>query len=236
MTMRTVSSRADCAYCGAHARPNAMYCMHCGQIVTAAPKPASSNSAAHVFSPQPQQPIVPEVARAPLQQHLPPMPSVPSIAGAPRPQPEPEAAVPPPLPRLSGASRQHAQIVELALASGARAQVHGTTVLGRMPEATARNSGAQAITIPDDTKSVSRAHAIIEQHGQAVTISDAGSANGSVVERDGNVLVLSEGRQISLRDGDRIWLGDVPLDVYITSSTRQSVTRTDHVTGRRSVT
>ncbi|MFV0435587.1 MAG: FHA domain-containing protein [Leucobacter sp.] len=150
------------------------------------------------------------------------MPSTAATASSPRAAALPPTAVPPPLPRLSGHSDADAQVVEFALLSGQRARIHGTTVLGRMPEATARNAGAQAIAIPDDTKSISRAHAIIERQGQAVTISDAGSANGSVIERDGTAIEIAEGQEISLRDGDRIWLGDVPLDVHISRPTKEA--------------
>lgn len=120
-------------------------------------------------------------------------------------------------PRLSA---EDAQAVELVLGSGARTRVHGTAVLGRSPEATARNAGAQAIAIPDTTKSVSRAHAIIEFQGRAVEIGDAGSANGSSVERDGVFIELGGDTRVSLRHGDRIWLGDVPIEVEISRGRR----------------
>lgn len=224
MHTRAVSSRAVCAYCGAGARPNAMYCMSCGQIVTVPQQQAAAHSSAQLFPPQ--QPAAaapnPPLQQYVPQQYLPPMPSAAAAAPSPGAAAEAPTSVPPPLPRLSGRSDADAQVVELALLSGQRARIHGTTVLGRMPEATARNSGAQAIAIPDETKSISRAHAIIERHGQAVTISDAGSANGSVIERDGAVIDLPEGREVSLRDGDRVWLGDVPLDVHIGRAVRET--------------
>lgn len=270
MQQRNVSSRAVCAYCGMHTRPNAMYCMQCGQIVTVVARASNGQSGSAAFAPPTTgaQPTS-HTPRTPVQQHLLPMPGIPAVPqlppaaaharpadthtaigagigastgtgpgenstvnsganGVPRspqgagPAAAPAAtpaAVPPPLPRLS---TQAVQIIELGLPDGSRARVHGAAVLGRMPEATARNSGAQAITIPDSTRSVSRAHALIELHGRAVAVSDSGSANGSWVERDGARLALEGDREVSLRNGDRIWLGEVPVDVHITRPQAQA--------------
>lgn len=223
MQQRNASSRAMCAYCGTHARPNSMYCMQCGQILTAVARSASGQGAGQAFPTQSAPaPNTPAPGRAPKPQYLPPMPGMPAVpqlpvvpAAAPAVTAGP-VAVPPPLPRLAP---QAAQIVELELPGGERVQIHGSAVLGRMPEATARNSGAQAVTIPDPSKSVSRAHALIELHGRAVAISDSGSANGSAIERDGSRLPLDGDREISLRSGDRIWLGEVALGVHITRTT-----------------
>lgn len=148
---------------------------------------------------------------------LPPVPALPTLAGpdvavAPAEPPATPPLVAPPLPRLASADTR---LVELAFASGERVKIDGTAVLGRRPETTARNSGAQAVVVPDDTMSVSRAHAVIEVQGEVAIVSDAGSANGSAVERDGSTLPLRSGRQIVLEHGDRIWLGNVPIDVSI---------------------
>lgn len=231
-----VTSRAECAYCGAQARPNSMYCMTCGQIVVA-PRAASARTslqsalladahpAAQAAATPPRTPAQPAASRAGMEQYL--LPAVPELPAQPAPAqhasgPVPGAAAPliapPPRPKLTNAD---ARLFELELPGGERVKIDGTAVLGRSPEATARNSGAQAVSVPDDSKSVSRAHAIIEMHGQAASVSDVGSANGSSVERDGSVLTLRSGRQISLRHGDRIWLGTVPVDVHITHQTAQ---------------
>ena len=212
MTAQIISSRAECAYCGTQARPNAMYCMNCGQIVVAprsvhtrstqqAPAHAAVDTGGAASAPkQPAQ----ASARGGMEQYL--LPAVPNLPELSAPQPasaeytellSPATAstqvVAPPRPKLASAD---ARIIELELPDGERTKIDGTAVLGRRPEATARNSGAQAIAVPDDSKSVSRAHAVIEIRGQAVSISDAGSANGSAVERDGAVLTLRSGRQI----------------------------------------
>ncbi|MGO3147307.1 MAG: FHA domain-containing protein [Leucobacter sp.] len=166
MIAHIASSHAECAYCGTQARPNAMYCMNCGQIVVAA-----RTERVH-----------------------------PSMRTSLR----------------SQTASADARIIELEFLDGKRTKIDGTAVLGRRPEVTARNSFAQAVAVPDDSKSVSRAHAIIDIRGQAVSISDAGSANGSTVERNDAVLTLRSGCKISLRSGDRIWLGNVPIVVHIT--------------------
>ncbi|MFC5338659.1 FHA domain-containing protein [Leucobacter denitrificans] len=231
-----VSTRAECAYCGTQARPNSMYCMNCGQIVVA-PRSTTSRptlqSTLHAGSHAAPHPATPAAANAPtpprggieqfLLPEVPALPDLPSTHASQRvSDPRPGAAAPlvapPPRPKLASADTR---VIELQLHDGSRVKIDGTAVLGRRPEATARNSGAQAIEVPDESKSVSRAHAIIEVHGQAASISDAGSANGSSVERDGSVLALRSGRQISLRHGDRIWLGSVPVDVHITHQTAE---------------
>ena len=266
-SLGAMTSRAECAYCGAHARPNAMYCMSCGQIVVA-PRVASSHPAMHAaaaaaaaaiagsgFPGAPGgvgagigsgliAPAPPSSPRPAMEQYLlPPVPALPALAQAapgaadsavPAQQesqgvhaagstPAAPAAPPlvaPPLPRLASTD---ARLIELALASGERIKIDGTAVLGRRPEATARNSGAQAVVVPDDTMSVSRAHAIIEVQGDTVIVSDAGSANGSAVERDGATLPLRSGRQIVLEHGDRIWLGSVWVDVTLAGANREGV-------------
>lgn len=235
MTTKHTSNRAACAYCGAHARPNAMYCMECGQIIIAAPAPTAAHTsmqAAALAAAQaaqaaallvPQQPVIASAAvqRPAMEQYLLPAPNVPAATHTPRPAAShaPPLVAPPPLPKLASLD---AQVIELVFADGERTKIVGTTILGRRPEATARNAGAQALAVEDDTKSVSRAHAIIEMQGQSATIADAGSANGSSVERDGSVLPLKSDRQISLRSGDRIWLGSVPIDVVITHTVRRA--------------
>ncbi len=231
MTPQFVSTRAECAYCGTQARPNSMYCMNCGQIVvaprltTSRPTLQSTLQAGSQAAAHPAAPAAPNAQTPPrggIEQFL--LPEVPALPDLPTPPasqsisgPGPSVAAPlvapPPRPKLASADTR---VIELQLHDGSRVKVDGTAVLGRRPEATARNSGAQAIEVPDESKSVSRAHAVIEVHGHAASVSDAGSANGSSVERDGSVLTLRSGRQISLRHGDRIWLGSVPVDVHIT--------------------
>lgn len=221
------SSRAVCAYCGEHARPNAMYCMHCGQIIMTATASApahtsmhpTAQAAAQAASHAAQQPAPAAAPRQPLEGYLFPAPVAPAFAQVPAVSATQaqQLVAPPPVPKLASLDTRH---IELEFANGERTKVDGTAVLGRRPEATARNSGAQAIPVPDETRSVSRAHAIIEVQGQTATISDAGSANGSSVERDGTILPLKSGRQISLRSGDRIWLGEQPIDVHISLASR----------------
>ncbi|WP_139416345.1 FHA domain-containing protein [Agromyces laixinhei] len=115
---------------------------------------------------------------------------------------EPPAAVP--------AAVAPIERVELLFSTGQRVVVEGSAVIGRKPADTALAMGARAVEVVDDTRSVSRVHLFLDVQGGQITVGDAGSANGSRVERAGAVLPLeSAGTRITLEITDTIWLGDL---------------------------
>jgi hypothetical protein len=226
---------ATCAYCDAQVRPNSMFCLECGQLahgvpVIAAPadlvvvieapqaaavvpRTAASVPSSPASAPAEEAPVL--VAEAPAPATLREVPRVPAAptetvrrADFVAPTAPQVYALPAPSPAASGRSR-----VTLEFSTGERAVVSGMAVIGRSPHGSARNSGAQAIEVQDPTRSVSRVHLYLTVSDGAVTVSDAGSGNGSALERAGIRTALKEGRPLTVQAGDRLWLGDVHAEL-----------------------
>lgn len=210
--MDAVLSRAACPYCGANTRPNSLYCLECGQVAAiAAPKTAPARST--LWDPPPL--LMPAAAAA--------APSIGSGNGFAIPA-SVEASAPPPVRRRRSAAAAPA-LPELSLADGDRpvvlvfstgdtARVRGAAVIGRNPDDVARNSGRQPVAVDDQTRSMSRAHAMIDLATDGAYVYDAGSANGSQLERAGVRRALtSEPRRLA--HGDRLWFGDIYADVAL---------------------
>lgn len=207
--MESVLSRGACPYCGAGARPNSLYCLDCGQVVAvASAAPARRGAtweppqAAHAPAPAAEPHVVAGGAFA-----------VPAAIEQSAPVLRRRApAQTPTLPEVRLAETDRS--VVLVFSTGETARVRGAAVIGRSPEDVARNSGRQPVRLADDTRSLSRAHAMIDLTGDHAYVFDAGSANGSLLERDGVQTPLSDEPQ-RLVSGDRLWFGDVAADVTI---------------------
>lgn len=209
---------ARCAYCDAELRPNSMFCFECGQLVHGATPPVPKGfsvqpAAVPPGSPPPVAPNAPVVAReVPLppvwQPSAPPAPQ--PTAAAVETGPAPQAA--PPAAGVPGATPPPSSVA-LTFSTGERVHVTGRAVIGRKPQSTAQNAGAQAVEIHDDTRSVSRVHLTLDVDRHGVTVTDAGSGNGSSLERGGARLPLREGKPAQVHPGDRIWLGEVSVDL-----------------------
>ena len=191
-----------------------MFCLSCGQLVAGAYPPVPQ-----AFQQQP-------AAAAPVAQSG--EPSRPATPGAPIPLPAPLGVAPsdaaavhasqvpasaPPAAQPAGTPAQPLRAVSLSFSTGDRAVVSGTAVIGRVPQAAAQNSGAQAVEVTDASRSVSRVHLTLTVSAGTVTVSDAGSGNGSSVERGGVRTPLVEGRAVTVQPGDRLWLGDVSAEI-----------------------
>ena len=203
--MDAVLSRGACPYCGTASRPNALYCLDCGQIVTTA-APAAATPRAPLWIP----PAPPEIRREAASAFVAP-PMIDAVTTPEPPRRRRSGAVPAP-PRVSLPEPDGALM--LTFSFGQRSLIGGSAVIGRLPDDVARNSGRQAVTVTDDTRSVSRAHAYIDLGPEGAFVSDAGSANGTSLERGGDRHRL-EGDPQELRDGDRVWFGDVWADVSL---------------------
>ncbi|GAA1766734.1 FHA domain-containing protein [Agromyces humatus] len=201
---------ARCAYCDATLQPNSMYCLECGQLIPQEParppvpaqfaRPATPAAAAPAPSPaQPSSRIepVPLPGTLPWQQRPAAASEAPSAT-----RPEPQAAA------------QPVERIELAFSTGQRVIVGGSAVIGRKPADTALAMGVQAIEVADDTRSVSRVHLFLDLADGVITVGDAGSSNGSGVERNGAVAQLeSAGRRVAVVPGDTVWVGDISFAI-----------------------
>ena len=191
---------ARCVYCDATLTPNSAYCLECGQqIPQSSVVPAAPVSAPAAPAPARESASGAPVAGVPLPRSLPWQTS-----RAPESEPSPVAAAAP----------RAIESVELVLPSGQRMRVTGKVVLGRQPEDTARTMAARSVPVTDDTRSVSRVHLFLDVEGGKVTVADAGSANGSRLQRGSTVYQLeSGGAAVQAAPGDVVWLGDVSVSL-----------------------
>lgn len=210
--MDAVLSRAACPYCGANTRPNSLYCLECGQVAAiAAPKTAPARST--LWDPPPL--LVPAAPPAAASIGSGNGFAIPASVEASAPPPvrrRRSAVAAPALPELSLADGDGP--VVLVFSTGDTARVRGAAVIGRNPDDVARNSGRQPVAVDDPTRSMSRAHAMIDLAADGAYVYDAGSANGSQLERAGVRRALtSEPRRLA--HGDRLWFGDISADVAL---------------------
>jgi hypothetical protein len=199
---------ARCVYCDATLQPNSMYCVECGQLIpqqpTRPPVPAQFARARETPVTKADAPKAAQTSSAvepvPLPRTLPwQQQARGERAGQPVAQTTSTAPAPAPIER-----------VELVFSTGQRVVVTGTAVVGRKPADTALAMGARAVEVQDDTRSVSRVHLFLEVVDGQVLVSDAGSANGSRIERDGQVTPLeAAGTRVPARLDDTIWVGDL---------------------------
>ncbi len=212
-------TRAGCPYCSAHVLPNSSYCLDCGQIVQQTrsaprqmvwtPPPAAGPSAGEDID---------RVYRTELGV-LPPAapgthsgttsasnPAVPNSTGTAAPMRRREARE----------SATTATGLVLSFSTGERVRIGGSAVIGRNPADVARNSGRQSVSIEDPTRSISRAHAFLDLDADGIRIRDAGSRNGSELERGGRRTRLDE-TPTPIADGDVLWLGEVGAVVSLHS-------------------
>ncbi|GAA1731452.1 FHA domain-containing protein [Microbacterium paludicola] len=104
--------------------------------------------------------------------------------------------------------------VQLVFSTGQQVVIAGAAVIGRKPEQTAVNMGAQGIEVADDTRSMSRVHLFLELEAGELRAGDAGSSNGSAIERGGRRIPLAgTGERVAVLHGDVLWVGDVRVDV-----------------------
>lgn len=198
-----------CVYCDATLQPNSMFCLECGQLIPQSEKP-----------PVPAQ-FSPGAASAPAVQHqaapratsaVDPVPLPGTLPWQQRGTAEPDAPVAKAAPVEV---RQHLSRAELVFSTGQRVRIAGNAVIGRKPAQTAQATGAQAIEVEDDTRSMSRVHLFLELNDGVLVAGDAGSSNGSGVQRDGVLTPLeSGGPKVEVHPGDTVWVGDVNFVIH----------------------
>jgi hypothetical protein len=183
-----------------------MYCVECGQLIPQQPLrppvPAQFVPARESQAPRADVPAAtPSAAVEPV-----PLPrTLPWQQPGARVEPAPSGGAAPSAPDTAPIER-----VELVFSTGQRIVVADNAVIGRKPADTALAMGARAVEVRDDTRSVSRVHLFLEVVDGVVLIGDAGSANGSRLERAGSVTPLEgAGTRVPAQLGDTVWLGDL---------------------------
>jgi hypothetical protein len=197
----------QCRFCGAAIRPNTMFCPSCGQLVVA-DVPAPSGSALpppfRTTGGGPSSPSTPAAAPVAPPPAVEPVPLPDTAAWTPAAPSAPAAPVVPPPAPVAPAG------LALRLPDGTEIPLDRTLVLGRNPAGRADAHGGVPVAIPDPGRSVSRVHLIIApaEPGRAHA-TDAGSGNGTTLERGGARHPLAAQTPVEIHAGDRLLLGDV---------------------------
>ncbi|WP_082561730.1 RDD family protein [Microbacterium sp. Root61] len=175
------------------------------------PAPADAPAAPPAPALPPVAPAVVAPATAPVSAPaappVPPAPAAPAAPAAPVVPPAPAAAVADEEDldaTRAGASVARA-IVSLTWDDGTRVAVYGRTLFGRNPS---NEPGAVAVTVRDETLSLSKTHFEIDGAADGVWVIDRHSTNGTVLVRDGARQALTPGGRLILRSGDRLEFGD----------------------------
>lgn len=177
---------ARCAYCGATLEPNSMYCMGCGQLILSGR--VGEDEATGWEAPR-------------------------TAAGAAAAR-APRAEVQAPRSAHPASPQAWPGRVQLRFSTGEETLVAGAAVIGRRPEQTASGLGAQAIAIADSTRSISRVHLYLELADGALHAGDAGSSNGSLIERgERRIPLAATGERVDVLRGDVLWIGDVRIEI-----------------------
>lgn len=187
-----------CNFCGAELKPHSRFCLNCGQLVDPAileaqsPAPSSAPQGAPLasasFDAAPPQSTA-MAAAATLQEQ--------DLAQAP------------------GPVSAHGYSVLLSFGDGSAVIVDDDAVLGRKPERAAQDEDLIAVSLIDPLKSSSRVHLRLYLTPQGVNVIDAGSGNGTSVEHAGVRYDARPHEPFWIEPGDRLWLGEVPVDVSL---------------------
>ena len=136
----------------------------------------------------------------------------PSVPGMPAPAPVPVEA------EVVGATR----VADAVSPSGWRLVVpgHGAVpvpaalFIGRNPSATAARPDGELLAVDDETRSLSKTHAMLELEGDALWVHDLGSTNGVwVVPRGEDARKVVPGQRAAVPSGCELELGDLIIRV-----------------------
>jgi hypothetical protein len=202
---------ARCAYCDATLQPNSMYCLECGQLI---PQQAVRPPVPAQFAKPAAAADAPKAAPASSSARIEAVPLPGTLPWQQRPGAGPDGARRQTAAAVEPAPLARLERVELLFSTGQRVTVAGSAVIGRKPADTALAMGVQGIEVDDETRSVSRVHLFLDVADGVVTVGDAGSSNGSGLERGGTVTPLeSAGTRVEARPGDTVWVGDISFAI-----------------------
>lgn len=223
----------QCRFCGEAVRPDSMFCPSCGQLIGASastPVPAfgagaSATAPTDAEAAAPAAPIPPVPLPAPLPgKKSSQAPAAQTVAAGQRPaaasDPAPESDGAAPAAPAEAAADADAQspavepyvpAAAMRLPDGSVVPVDQTLVLGRSPERGAPDHGGAPVRLADPERAMSRVHLLIAPDPAGAVATDQGSANGTLLERDGVRYALVAGTPTVLVRGDRLLLGDAVL-------------------------
>lgn len=205
----------QCRFCGEAVRPDSMFCPSCGQligmpgsVVPPFPGGAASTSSGAPVEQRPSEPLPPVPLPAPLT----PEPAPQVVAAPPQtPAPQNAPAQSAPQPQVSPAAP--AIPTTVTLPDGRLLGLDQVLVFGRSPERGAAAYQGLPFRLDDPERAMSRVHLVLAPAAGAVIATDPGSANGTLLERDGVQYALVSGTPSALVAGDRLLLGDAVLRI-----------------------
>lgn len=117
--------------------------------------------------------------------------------------PAPEGQVGP-----SGAGQEGKRLV-LTMPAGQQIVVDGMVIIGRRPSPPAGLSPKHLVAIPDETRTLSKQHVVLNWDGGVIHVRDLGSTNGTTVQTTYGVYkVDAAGPGMDVEPGTVIWLGN----------------------------
>lgn len=192
----------QCRFCGEAVRPDSMFCPSCGQLIgmpgNAVPPFPGGVTPTTAVSPAEHRPAEP----------LPPVPLPTRLAAEPQ-SAEPQSAEPQP----AASAPAPAVPTTVMLPDGQRHGLDRVLVFGRSPERGAASYQGAPVRLDDPARAMSRVHLVLAPAAGAVIATDPGSANGTLLERDGVQYALVAGTPSALAPGDRLLLGDAVLQI-----------------------
>lgn len=112
-------------------------------------------------------------------------------------------------------SASRARKTALVWDDGVRHLLAGATTFGRNPVSV---TGATAVTVADDTRSLSKTHFTVAVNGNAITVTDEGSTNGTdVVRAEGSRIAVVPGTPVPVAPGDALAMGDRTCAIEVSS-------------------
>lgn len=156
---------------------------------------------------RPQQAPSQQAPSRPVPSPLPTSGATPGVA-APATTPAPPAPAAQAPAAAADPSERRPVVCRLVLDSGQQVLVDTVVVVGRNPVPPPTDPDARPHPVSDDTRSISKTHAVLRPRGDGVEVVDQGSTNGTTVVRKGREDVVEPGRSEVVHAGDMIRLGD----------------------------
>lgn len=122
----------------------------------------------------------------------------------------------PPAPDDDGATRvvERPETWRLAVPGHGTVVVRGLLFIGRNPSAPAGHPGGELLAVNDETRSLSKTHAMLEVADGALWVHDLGSTNGVWVVRAGDdASKVVPGQRAEVPAGTELELGDLVIGV-----------------------
>lgn len=180
-----------------------------GDVIAAPAVPATPSLASSAPGPA----SVPVPAPGPASVPVPAPVAVPApMPAVEPPAPMPAVQTPAPAPFAVPPAPAAPRRLAIRLDTGEAIAVDGPILVGRAPDAVG-HPGARPIAIADESRSLSKTHALLRPAGSGLEIVDCRSTNGCAVVRGGVEHQLEPDVPVAVHIGDQIHLGDRTAEI-----------------------